>query len=528
VRWTIGAALLGCVYCAAAVAEDSPENSPKTARGIADGVCKLTDAVLANHVDPPARQQMILEGLKAVYRAAKLPVAPSLSRRVSEAASPAQITELLRDVWPATTSKAISAKVLHEVFVEGLLAGVPGGAHLVQANERKVAEQLQGNRYVGIHIALGMNAQEKRPSIVDVFEGGPADRAGVKKDDIVLEIDGTDTRGMDLRGAIDRLRGDEGTDVTVKVRQPKEAAARIAKMTRGQLPHPTVQGLRKRSSGDWETRVHESEPIAYLRISEIAASTAHELRKLAMQLESEKMQALLLDLRALGGTTVHPAVLLADSLLERGTIGRMQTTHGESVYLADADALLRGWPIVLLVDANTSGTAEWIAAALQDNHRAVVVGSPTLAALNMQVMGAPSSQSMNTHEYIRSMVAVADGSWSIELPTGTLKRGDGRPLCAATPPEGSGEIPLARADSERRQGEKPKSGVTPDHEIKPSGQRRSPHMEPPGRRRQWEVPPDDAINKGVSVLRDALKKNRPGSAVLSQAGRLALPQAVGR
>ena len=77
---------------------------------------------------------------------------------------------------------------------------------------------------------------------------------------------------------------------------------------------------------------------------------------------------------------MHSAVLLADSLLERGAIGRVRTARGETTYQADADALFRGWPIAVLVDQNTSGTAEWLAAALQDNHRAVIVGSPTAGA----------------------------------------------------------------------------------------------------------------------------------------------------
>ena len=85
--------------------------------------------------------------------------------------------------------------------------------------ERKVQEQNAGNRYVGIHIALSMDEAEKRPSIAQVIEGGPADRAGVKSNDLIEQIEGVDTKEMPLREAVDRLRGDEGTSVTIKVRQ---------------------------------------------------------------------------------------------------------------------------------------------------------------------------------------------------------------------------------------------------------------------------------------------------------------------
>ena len=119
----------------------------------------------------------------------------------------------------------------------------------MSAKGSRVMEQFEGNRYVGIHIALGMNDQEKRPLIRDVIEGGPADRAGVKKDDLIELIDGVDTKGMDLREAVDRLRGQEGTDVTIKVRQPKINNSRTYTITRGQHARSTLQGVRKRPNG---------------------------------------------------------------------------------------------------------------------------------------------------------------------------------------------------------------------------------------------------------------------------------------
>ena len=72
------------------------------------------------------------------------------------------------------------------------------------------------------------------PSSVDVIEGGPADRAGVKPNDLIEQIEGVDTKGMSLRDAVDRLRGDEGTNVTIKVRQAGAAAARTYTIVRGQ------------------------------------------------------------------------------------------------------------------------------------------------------------------------------------------------------------------------------------------------------------------------------------------------------
>ena len=330
--------------------------------------------MLEHHIDPPARQQMILSGIKALYRTAGMPVPPGLGGRVSAVATPDQLAALLADAWPKSTAKPVAVRTLEEALFEGLLADVPGGAELMTAKDRKVTEQIEGNRYVGIHIALGMDDQEKEPVLTNVVEGGPADRAGAKAGDLIEEIDGVATKGMLLRDVVDRLRGEEGTDVTIKVRQPKETKSRTMTITRGQLPHATVEGVRKWPDGGWDVRfdgLHD--PIGYLKITEIAASTPHELRKMAPATRDAGSSGARSSTCAASSRTnpVHPAVLLADCLLDHGPIGRVRTARGETTYQADSDALFRGWPIAVLVDANTSGTAEWLAAALQDNHRAI-------------------------------------------------------------------------------------------------------------------------------------------------------------
>ncbi|MGP0067092.1 MAG: S41 family peptidase [Isosphaeraceae bacterium] len=494
-------------------------SAPKPPPGLAARVQEITDVVLENHMDPPARQQMILSGIKALYRATNVQVPPDLSRRVSAVATPDQLAALLADAWQKATASPIVMKMPEEVLLNGLLAPVPGGAELMTAKERKVTEQLEGNRYVGIHIALGMDEKEKLSRISEVFPGGPADRAGVKKDDLIEEIDGVATKDMVLRDAIERLRGEEGTDVTIKVRQPVAAKSRTMTITRGQLPHPTIQGIRKRPDGDWDLRFDGlAEPIGFLKIS-IEASTPHELRKMAQQLESQGARALILDLRGAGRTNpVHPAVLLADCLLDHGPIGRVRTARGETTYQADSDALFRGWPMVVLVDANTSGTAEWLAAALQDNHRATIVGTPTHGTMRgRRALGRSMPQESTG---VRSRVSVGDGSWSIELTTGYLERGDGRAL--SPPDEDATGTPRDLPLQGRLNHEEIKTGVRPDYlvAVKPGpGVRdltairlRGRAQEPAPPKVQEKTPQpvfsqDPLIEKAIQILREPVKKN---------------------
>jgi carboxyl-terminal processing protease len=480
--------------------QPAPATAPQHSTEFARRITEITDVVLEHHLDPPTRQQMIASGFKSLYKAAGLPIPNGLSRRVSALSAPEQLATFVTETWPRSNDNSSNAAKYETAFMDGILASVPGGARLFSAKDRKVEEQFKGNRYVGIHITLGMDEEAKLPRMAEVFEGGPADRAGAKAGDLIEQINGVDTKGVELRDVVDRLRGEEGTDVAINVRQPNESRSRTMKITRGKLPHSTISGVRKRPDGSWDGQLDGSAPIAYFRISEISASTPHELRKLARQLEDQGGWGVVLDLRGLGGTSLHEAVLLADSLLAGGVIGRVQTAQREVIYHADPDALLRKSPLVVLIDQTTSGTAEWLAAALQDNHRAILVGAPTNSTMYA------ISQTSGSRGVVRSMVAIGDGSWSIELPTGRLERGDGRLISDdPTVVEGGDGARVQRPlDSA-----KVKGGVKPDHMVggDASGAIRGT---PPRFRQQPNHEPssanDEVLREAVRLLRQSLQK----------------------
>jgi C-terminal peptidase prc len=495
-----------CVAALCALVDSPPANADEplstqspTSLTISPDFCKLvneiTDTVLENHIDPPARQQLVLGGLKAVYEAAGVPVPIGLSRRVSAQATPQQFAGLLADAWPKSSSHGVSNKELEGKFLDGLLLSVPGEAELISAKDRRVAEQIAGNRYVGIHIALGTDDKEKRPRIVQVTKGGPANKGGVKTDDVLEQIDGVDTKGMLLRDAVDRLRGDEGTDVTILVRQPQEQKSRTITITRGQLPQVTVRGIRPASPGQWQTRLVGSDAVGYLRISEISASTPHELRKLARLMESEGIKRVVIDLRGLFGNSTHPAVLLADCLLDRGMIGRVRTANGERTYQAEPDAVFLGWPMAALIDGNTLGTGEWLAAALQDNHRATLVGRPTGSASKGSRGFEPAPP------VLRATVSVGDGPWSLNLVTGLLERGSGQPLGVLT--FGSpGSFPtgrlLRREPPEATPAPSPKTGVNPDRLMDGRPDRVSPQHR---LGEDYDASADATVQEAARILR---------------------------
>jgi carboxyl-terminal processing protease len=459
---------LSLLLAPGAIAWAGPDDAPArkgpsaTAAAMPPGLAKraqdITEAVLKSHLDPPTRQEMLLNGIRQLDRAAGTPLPAGLSRKVSSLTTPEQFAALLTEVWPARPAKAVSGAVLEEALVEGLLAAVPGGAQWMSAKEHRVQEQLAGNRYVGVHIQVRYDDKEKRTIIQAIVPGGPADRAGAKTEDRFESIDGVDVRSKTIGEVVDRLRGESGTDVVVQVRQPGAKEPRTLRMTRGPLFLPTVSGLSKRSSGEWDFRTDASGAVAYLRVRDISASTPHELRKQAEVLRIQGFRALVLDLRGVSSTAAHPAVLLADELLERGRIGRITQADGERTYDATPGSLFPDWPLALLVDEGTAGAAEWFAAALQDNRRAVLVGSPTTGSQRVRERFLVPAFEAN----VRSIVPVGEGGEGgfVSLVVGRFLRSDGRELAAFPSEVSPTESPVESMGLGTGKG-----GVKPDHTV---------------------------------------------------------------
>ncbi len=382
----------------------------------------VAEVVLARHVEPPARQQMLLAGLRGMTRSNGVVMPADLARRVSDLTGPGPLAALMAEMIPGSNvgdreKAADKGRSPEEAFFDGLSSAIPGGATLMPEKERKVRESMEANLYVGVQVALGMDEKAGRPVFQQILEGGPAEAAGILAGDLIEAINGQTTEGMRLGGVVDRLRGPEGTEVTVSLRRPSNGQTLERTMVRSRLPRATIQGVSALPGKRWTVRLDGPEPIGYLKINEISGSTPQELRAFASQLESEGLKALVLDLRNATSAGFHPTVLLADALLDGGVIGKVIKADGETTYRAEPDALFRDWPMVVLAGGPPSPEVAWLGAALESNHRATVLRS-RMVPMDPRPVDAPFLED----------VPLPGGDWSIRMATGTLATADGRPL----------------------------------------------------------------------------------------------------
>lgn len=388
---------------------------------LAQSVYTLTDLVLKNHIDPPTRQEMILAGLKTIL-GRQTALTPDLSRRVSDLKNQQELAVLLREVWPTfleaeRVNKKVPPRRIEPAILQGLLRPVPGGAHLLAAKETRVQGQLQANRYVGIGIALSTDEKKtKLPLLMKVIPGGPAQFGGMRAGDLIEQIDETRVvPGTPLVEVVDRLRGPEGSELTLRIRHSDSKESRKVALVRLPVMIKSVHSL-KEDADEQVAMLDQKSKIAYLRIDAVNAGTARELKAWEPRLREAGTQALILDLRGTraGGDfdTYHAALLLADALLDGKPLGKLRTRDGERDFTADREALFRDWPLAILIDKYTDGPAEWVAAAVQD---ANPVESKQRHVI---VVGTPS----HGDSLVRSAIAVPGADESLILATGVWQR----------------------------------------------------------------------------------------------------------
>jgi C-terminal peptidase prc len=403
----------------AAADQSAPLGNP--AATFAGHAWAILEVIQQKHLEPPPRPALLLAGTQTMLQKAKVPAPQDLKAQVSEIQSPDQLAAFLKRLQPMVGHQVPQAE-LETAFIQGVLADLPGKGEFVPAFQARAMTQASANRYVGIGIQLGISKDEHFPQIMEAMARGPALKGGIKSGDLLVRINGQDTHDMLLVRAVELLRGEEGSTLTVDVRAPGTSKTRTVTMTRSVVPFDSVFGYRRLGDADWDYRIDSGLPVAYLWISALRSSTPHELRQLERRFRTEGIRAVVLDLRAGAPDPVlHPAALVADALLDHGVMWRVVSPQGRvQEFRADAECLFRGWPMAVLIDESLPQPQAAVAAALQDNGRAVLIGEATKNSGHLRGMAdLPDSQDALMIWTARMERAAQDRSWPV-LPDHTV------------------------------------------------------------------------------------------------------------
>jgi carboxyl-terminal processing protease len=224
--------------------------------------------------------------------------------------------------------------------------------------------------------------------------------------DEIVRIEGKSTEGMSLGDARDRLAGKLGTQVSFTVRHPHNNQTETVTLTREMVRVSTVIGYRRKNDDSWDYFQDEKNRIGYLRVTGFGRRTGTELRQALESLASQKMRALVLDMRFNPGGLLASAVEVSDLFIASG---RIVSTTGRNVPNQEWDAheagSFLGFPMAVLVNHASASASEIVAACLQDHKRAVVVGERTWGKGSVQniieLEGGGSALKLTTAGYRR-------------------------------------------------------------------------------------------------------------------------------
>lgn len=273
-----------------------------------------------------------------------------------------------------TYVEPIDDKTLLEYAIKGMLSSLdPHSAYLDAEDFDSLQETTQGE-FGGLGIEVG--EENGYIKVITPIDDSPAQRAGMLAGDLIIEIDGRPLREMPVNDAVQLMRGEIGTSITLGVLREGEPAPLEFTLVRDVIAIASV-------------RHRQLEPgYAYMRIAQFGVNTGKEVVDTLAKIKTEEteVKGLVLDLRNNPGGVLQASVEVVDAFITAGKIvsTRRRNNETEMEFFANADDPSEGVPMIVLINAGSASAAEIVAGALQDHSRAVIMGTRSFGKGSVQ------------------------------------------------------------------------------------------------------------------------------------------------
>lgn len=227
----------------------------------------------------------------------------------------------------------------------------------------------------GIGIRMEMNEKTKRLTVVEAIANSPASKAGIQAGDQILAIDGKSTLNMKADDASKLIRGKAGTPISLRIGRQGSGDLNL-KLTRATIEVPTVS---------YNVKQEGKRRVGYIRLREFSAHAAEQMARAIRDLETQqKVDSFVMDLRGNPGGLLQASIEIARMWMDDGAIVKTVDRQGSSINERANKSALTNLPLAVLVDGYSASASEILSGALQDNKRAVVVGSQTFGKALVQ------------------------------------------------------------------------------------------------------------------------------------------------
>jgi carboxyl-terminal processing protease len=270
--------------------------------------------------------------------------------------------------------------VKDDTLVEGAINGMltaldPHSNYLNSKNFNDMKVQTRGE-FGGLGIEVSMESGLVK--VVSPIDDTPAARAGLKPGDLITHLDGNPVQGLTLPEAVEKMRGPVNSDINLTIRRESQEPFDV-KLTRAIIK---IQSVRSHLEG---------KNIGYIRVTSFNEQTDVGLNNAMKNLKQQadnKLIGIVLDLRNNPGGLLDQAVAVSDAFLEKGEIVSTRGRRADDAqrYNARAGDIASGLPVAILINGGSASASEIVAGALQDHHRAVLLGTKTFGKGSVQTI----------------------------------------------------------------------------------------------------------------------------------------------
>jgi carboxyl-terminal processing protease len=286
----------------------------------------------------------------------------------------ADVFEVVRDQYfqPVPDNKLIEASI------NGMMSSLdPHSSYMNEKDFGDLTSQTKGE-FGGL--GLEVTQENGIVKVESPIDDTPAARANIKSGDLITNIDGESIVGLPLNDAVEKMRGTAGTSIKLTIRHGEKGDPFDVTLTREAIKVPSVK-----------SRV-EADNIGYIRISSFSEQTQPGLDKAITDLKSQlgpKLAGYVIDLRNNPGGLLNSAISVSNTFLDQGEIVSTRGRNPDQVEHMDAKPGLdkaKGVPVVILINGGTASAAEIVSGALQDHHRAIIMGTQSFGKGSVQTI----------------------------------------------------------------------------------------------------------------------------------------------
>jgi carboxyl-terminal processing protease len=350
---------------------------------------------MACHLEWEGKRMKLYRVLAAAAVACVLVAPMSMSAPQGNTSETYRQLNLFGEVFERVRSdyvEDVTDKKLIEDAINGMLSALDPHSSYMNARAFQDTQIQTRGEFGGLGIEVTM--ENGLVKVVSPIDDTPASRAGLKPGDLIVELDGEQVQGLTLQDAVERMRGPVNSQIKLTIRRGTTEPF-VVTLQRAVI---RIQSVRNSVEGD----------LGYIRITSFTEQTETGLRaaiqKIKDQVGGNKLKGVVLDLRNNPGGLLDQAIAVSDAFIDKGEIVSTRGRRPEDAqrYNAKPGDVLNGLPMVVLINGGSASASEIVAGALQDHHRAIVLGTRSFGKGSVQTiipLGGQGALRLTTARY---------------------------------------------------------------------------------------------------------------------------------